>query len=441
MALCASPIHLTIPVVRSPMQWRVLAALVLASIGASASEATSGSEPDGDDDPIADTRMTLPASPRFERVGVPPLGLQRICDLQVFDGALYMAHANQPLGTDGATITKYDPDAKRPFSVAFDWNRPGEPTAGGGAGQGFLRVHAFDGRLWVPDADPPYGGFGRSSVGAEGYVFVSDTSGKFARAQSPGHLPPRAPDVVADKPGAALVPRAYHVLDAIRFRGRMYASTGASPPGERAWHGHAPGALHGATPDAKRWEYEVAYPFPFDDGVTRLTFLVRFRGRLYAGVEGGAADYVYVTPRGSSSQSQGPASVLEQRDLHAVQVTPTGGSITLRWYADRGKLYWIAWSGGRTVLRVSEDGDSWREVTLPPDAGMPSDITRAGSDLLVLAERALVRLGTNEIVSRVEGKKSPFEVTDGYCAAPLAVFRGVLYAGGQRGGALYKLAP
>jgi hypothetical protein len=59
----------------------------------------------------------------------------------------------------------------------------------------------------------------------------------------------------------------------------------------------------------------------------------------------------------------------------------------------------------------------------------------------VLAERALVRLGTSDIIARVEGKKSPFEVTDGYCAAPLAVFKGELYAGGQRGGALYKLVP
>jgi hypothetical protein len=385
--------------------------------------------------------MTLPASGRFERVGVPPLGLQRICDLTPFGGALYLAHATQPLGMDGATITKYDPDAKRPFSVAFDWNRPGEPTKGGGAGQGFLRVHSFDGRLWVTDADPPYAGFGRGGVGTEGYVFVSDTSGKFMRAQAPGHQPPRAPDIASDKAGAALVPRAYHVLDVIRFRGKMYASTGSSPPGERAWRGHAPGGLHGATPDAKRFEYEIAYPFPFDDEVTRLTYLVRFKGRLYAGVEGGAADYVYVAPARNSTQGAEPQVALDQRDLHAVRVTPGGRSYTLRWYTDRGKLYWIAWSGGRVVLRVTEDGDSWRELSLPAEAGAPSDVTRAGDVLVVLAERALVRLGTNDIIARVEGKKSPFEVTDGYCAAPLAVFKGELYAGGQRGGVLYRLVP
>jgi hypothetical protein len=36
-------------------------------------------------------------------------------------------------------------------------------------------------------------------------------------------------------------------------------------------------------------------------------------------------------------------------------------------------------------------------------------------------------------------KKSPFEVSDFFCTAPLAVLDNVLYAGGQRGGTLYRL--
>src|SRR5690606_20913424 len=35
--------------------------------------------------------------------------------------------------------------------------------------------------------------------------------------------------------------------------------------------------------------------------------------------------------------------------------------------------------------------------------------------------------------------KSPFDLTLFFCAAPLAVFRNTLYAGGQRGGTLYAL--
>jgi len=69
---------------------------------------------------------SVPTRGRFVRVGRAPLALQRICDLTSFADALFAAHANQPLGTDGTTITKYTPDdAKRPFTVAFDWNRPG----------------------------------------------------------------------------------------------------------------------------------------------------------------------------------------------------------------------------------------------------------------------------------------------------------------------------
>src|SRR6185369_14581080 len=106
-------------------------------------------DPDGDDDPADTGSGAFPERMRFERVGKAPLALRRICDLTPFGGALYAAHAVVPLDIDGATITRFDPrDAKAPFQVAFDWNRPGEPTRNGGAGQGFLRVHAIGGRLW-----------------------------------------------------------------------------------------------------------------------------------------------------------------------------------------------------------------------------------------------------------------------------------------------------
>ncbi|HEU4534270.1 MAG TPA: hypothetical protein VFS00_09130, partial [Polyangiaceae bacterium] len=144
----------------------------LASAEAPAAPAPEPREPDGNDDPASTGEGAAPAAGHFEKVGRPPLGLRRICDLRPFGDALYAAHANQPLGTDGATITRYQPDdAKAPFRVMLDWNRPGEPTRGGGAGQGFLRVHALGGRLFVPDADPPYGGFGLSDWGTEGFVF------------------------------------------------------------------------------------------------------------------------------------------------------------------------------------------------------------------------------------------------------------------------------
>jgi hypothetical protein len=405
-------------------------------------------EADGNDDPEDPGIGTIPESGRLERLGRPPLALQRICDLTPFQGALYAAHANQPLGTDGATITRYVPPAAEEdagvtrkasrFSVAFDWNRPGEPTEGGGAGQGFLRVHAIGGRLFVPDSDPPYNGFGISEGGTEGFVYVSDEGGKFARAVGE-HFRPPAPPKPDGGAGAGVLPRAYHVLDVIRFRGRMYASTGSVPPKERAWRGPSPGALHVANESLSRWNYEVGYPVPYKDGVWRLGFLVRFKDRLYAGIQDYDGrepnDFVVVDPPHDSDK-------ISQDDLRGIRVTARGGALTLRWFADRAKLYWIALEkDGRGVLRVTSDGEAWEEIKLPDDVARPTDLIRFRDGLVVLTENALVRIDRDspEVIARVAGKKSPFEITDAFCAAPLGVLGGELYAGGQRDGALYKL--
>ena len=392
---------------------------------------------DGDDDPTTEGDAGDALGPgHFERVGRAPLALQRICDLTPLGDALYAAHATRPLGLDGATITRYRPADEHPFSVAFDWNRSGEPSKGGGAGQGFLRVHAIQGRLFVADADPPYNGFGLSEPGTEGFVFVSTPAGEFAKARMPGHLPPRPPDANG-KAGAAVLPRAYHVIDAIRFRGALYAATGSVPPGQRAWHGASPAALQVERELGARFEYAADYPKPYLDGVWRFTFMVRFRDRLYAGLQDydgrEPSDYVYFAPPPERSS-------IEQADLHAVRATEAGTAQTLRFYADRGALYWIAWNRDGVGLRVSSDGDAWRGVPLPSDVGVPTDIVRFRSALHVLTSRALLRLDPAgpTVLARIRDKRSPFELDDTFCAAPLAVFQGSLYAGGQRDGALYR---
>jgi hypothetical protein len=396
-------------------------------------------DPDGDDDPVDTGTGSLPATAKFERVGKSPASLWRICDLTPFHDALYAAHATQPLGLDGATISRYDPDdAKQPFRVAFDWNRYGEPVQGGGAGQGFLRVHAFGGRLFVTDADPPYNGFGISEPGTEGFVFLSDALGNFAPARAPGHRPPRPPDADGGA-GAGVIPRAYHVLDVIRFRGRTYVSTGSVPPKERAWSGPAPGALHVANADWSRWTYEVDYPNPWQNGVWRLSYLVRFKDRLYAGIQDydgkDPHDYVVFNPPRDAER-------ITQSDVRPVSVSGQAGTATLRWYADGGRLYWIALHrDGSAPLRVTDDGDTWRTIALPPAAGRPTDVTRFRGALVVLAERGLYRLDgeTPTLIAEIADKKSPFAIKDILCTAPLAVFRNRLYAGGQHDGALYRL--
>jgi len=394
-------------------------------------------DPDGNDDPEPEGQGPFPNSGHFERVGRAPVSLRQICDLTPLGDALYAAHSLSPLGADGASISRYRPsNESRPFATAFDWNRPGEPSKGGGAGQGFLRVRAIDGRLYVPDADPPYNGFGLMDWGTEGYVFVSRSDGTFAYATRPHFRPPGRP-TREGRPGAMVLPRSYHDFDVIRFRGHLLASTGAVPPKEHAWVGPSPGALHVATEDLSHFEYAIDYPKPYVNGVWRLTYMVRFRDRLYAGIEDydgkSPDDFVMLTP--SASQAE-----LRQEDLHGVRVTARGAAQTLRWYASDHKLYWIAWGRDGTWLRVTTDGDHWSSIAIPEDAGAPTDITRLRGKLVVLTERALLRLEGDKVavLGTIKEKKSPFEIRDGLCAAPLSVFQNELYAGGQRNGSLYR---
>ena len=405
---------------------------------------------DGDDDPEdpGTGKAPEPGTARFEKVGVAPMALTRICDLTPLAGSLYAAHANQPLGTDGATITRYTPsDTQKPFKVAFDWNRPGEPTKGGGAGQGFLRVHAVKKRLFVADADPPYGGLGQVDWGTEGYVFVSDKNGAFAPPRAPHFRPPQLPDLAAwddGKAGAGVLPRAYHVIDVVRFRGAMFASTGSVPPKERAWNGPSPGALHRANADGTKWSYEVDYPFPYQNGVWRLTFMVRFKDRLYAGIQDydgrDPNDFLVFKP------SDPEAKELKREDIDPVRITPSGAAGTLRWWVDRAasppRLYWIAWARDGVNLRFTTNGDDWTVVPMPAGAGRPTDITRFRDKVVVMTERGLYRMAGDAIdpnalatapLSTKEKKPSgPFDVTDFFCVAPLAVLDNVLYVGGQK---------
>lgn len=434
---------------------------------------------DGNDDE-EEGSFTVPARGTFERVGAPPLALTRICDLTAHQGKLYSAHANQPLGTDGATINVYDPSTS--FAVGFDWNRRGEPTKGGGAGQGFLRVHRVAGsaagvtarevaepagadpttraRLFVPDADPPYGGLGMVDWGAEGFVFVSDFDGKFARARMPKHMAP-LPPTREGKAGALVLPRAYHVLDTIRWRGAMWASTGSVPPNAQAWRGPSPGALHRINEHYTRMVYAVDYPNPYRDGVWRLTYMVRYRGKLLAGIQDydglDPNDYVEIDCPSCESADATPsidgASTLTVRPK---RVTTAGTAQTLRWYADRrGRLYWIARNAEGTLLRVTDDGERWQVIDLPAEAGRPTDVMQVGERLLVLAEAGLFAADARDPsftqvapapTVNVKGKRgveerSLFAQDDWFCAAPMAVLGDTLYAGTQRGGALVRLVP
>jgi hypothetical protein len=237
-----------------------------------------------------------------------------------------------------------------------------------------------------------------------------------------------------DKAGAAVLPRAYHTFDVIRFRGLHYASTGAASPDREAR-----GALL-VSDDGVTFRYEAAdYPGSAENGVWRLTYMVRFKDRLLTGIESLGVfdphDYLsWELPEG--------APELSREHARPVRVSRAGGASTLRWYADQGKLYWIARDREGTRLRVTTDGETWKVIELPEDAGAPSDLVRYKDGLVVLTENALLALSETTVSWVVNAPDpSPFRHDDHYCAAPLSVFQGKLYAGGQRKGALYRLEP
>ncbi len=408
----------------------------------------SQTDPDGNDDGEEVGNGTLDLSHTLvpTSVGRAPGGLRRICDLTVFQDALFVAAANSPLGSDGAVISRFQPtpNDNHNWTMGFDWNRPGQPTQGGAGGQGFVRVHNIGDRLYVPDADPPYGGFGITGSGTDGFVFVSDAQGRFQRARGATLRPPSIPNAQGYF-GAGVLPRAYHVLDVLKFRGRMYASTGSVAPGQRAWYGASPGALHVANERLSRWTYAVDYPRPYQNGVWRLTFMTRFQGALYAGIQDYDGrepnDFVVIRPPNGEQQ-------LAQAHMTAQRVSPRGGSLTLRWYTDRGRLFWIELQRGAGVyLHWTSDGQSWRTIELPVEAGAPSDITRFRDSLVILTENGLYKIADSldpSTLRRVgSGPTRPaeqhaFAVTDAFCASPLAVYRNALYAGSQLGSRLYR---
>lgn len=385
-------------------------------------------DPDGNDEaPV--TGLSLPERARFSKVGRHWSALHRICDFAVKDGVLLMTHATAPLGYTGATITRYDPAQKEPFALLFDWNRPGEPETGGAGGQGFVRIRDIGGRLYVPDADPPYLGLG-VAFGVEGYVFTSDESGRFTRVGKPGHRPPKS---------TILLPGAIHVFDVIRFRGKLYASSGAVVP-PKATASRSPGVLFVSGDKPDRWDVAYSYDGARGEAAVRLGYMTRFKDRLYVAVSPlygiDRNDYVVLAPPKE-------ATSLAPEHARAVQVTKSGGAHTLRWYAAGGRLYWITVGGDGGELRVTEDGDQWSRIELPTGAGAPTDVLAIGDRVLVMAERALVELGAKaaKVIATVEDEKSPFTIDDGYCAAPLVAFGGRLFVGDQKRGALWTLGP
>jgi hypothetical protein len=399
-------------------------------------------EPDGEDlgrPTLGPGLAALATTPhlRWQRID-PPAGAHAItCDLVEFRGGLVVASAAQPIELDGARLLRYQPDAG--WTTLLDWDRGGAAgVTHEVGGQGITRVRVIGDRLWATDADAPaYGGFGLTSARFEDYVFVSDAGGQFA------------PLTVGDQPpaGTRLVPWAFHALDVIGYRGAIVVS-GGSVDLERRGGTSFPGALF-AGPLAGGELTPRCFPGAGAAvGVVRTTSMVRFRGRLYAGLQNNERrlrwDLAVWT--GDPLDPATPPAVV-------ARVSAEGGLVTRRFAIDAGApdrparaLYWIAGRpgpagrGGGGVWR-SDDGKRFTPVPLPPGAGAPQDLVIVDGVHWLLTRAGLYRAHPGQAWRQVAAAPAgdPFGRGDTFCSAPLVAGLDGLWAGSTRDGALYRV--
>lgn len=342
----------------------------------------------------------LEGSPaRWLRRGATPAPYRQLSDLASTPRGLVATASIDALTVDGAALVRFGAAAPE---TLMTW-----------AGQGFLRVHAYDNVLLVPDADAPFRLLPFVfDLDVDGYVFVSDLEGRVR--------PERR----------AVLPAVYHVFDTARLaNGRVVASTGAYPPGAIAYLSDAaPAALFVDPGGDGPWVRGVAYPTREARGVWRLTYLAALpNGELVAGTE---------TPRG-------PGAVW----IHDPAGSPTlgeseglSGGYVLRWYLD-GETLWAVCQGfsTQTLWRSRDAGRRFEAVAAPADV---QNLVRADGALYLLAGGALYRASPgaqwSQVVPPIEAlRPTPSSLV----SAPLLVHRGRIWAGSPTTGEVFEAAP
>jgi formylglycine-generating enzyme required for sulfatase activity len=380
-------------------------------------------DPDGEDDgevapgPALEA-LLLATGARFEPTSAPEGAWPRICDLRGFRGAVYTAHLRAALDQDGAQIHRYEPVAKR-WSLAFDWDRGGGVGTHEVGGQGIARLRVIGGRLHATDADAPrMGGFGISGAPFEDYVFVSDAEGVF----------PPLGEGLSPPAGTRVVDHAFHVLDVIEFRGWLLVSGGTVPlDGRFSWRrGPYPGGIWIGPPEGGPMR-RIGTVGGETEGVVRTTYLHRFRGRLYLGLQ-----------NNEQRVKDDLAVVGDLKHPTRIRLTPEGGWQTRRFASGGGTLYWIGGKRGRSVIYSSTDGERFTRLEVP--SGEAQDIAVVGGAVYLLTTTGLFRRQGARFVRLAEAPPGdPFGGWDAFCSAPLDVAAGELWAGSATGGRLYRV--
>ena len=324
---------------------------------------------------------TLPPSDGFVRVGTPSSQQRVIPDLEVFRGRLYVATSTNPLMQQGASLWSTQDGST--FERLID-----QPTS-----EGFLRVRALGGMLFVPEADPPGYEGGRVWISRDGKRFTPTT-----------------------------VPGVVHSYDVADFAGHLLSSNGAAD---------GSGGLFRWSPDQETWS-RIA-----EAGSRRLQYMVEYRGRLYVAktLSGTPADFLVW-----SDDLAAPPQISKD-------VVP-GEAHTWRWYVSgRNRLFWSHWSaeGGHEV-RYTDDGESWALVPELSDQ-FASDFAELDGHLYVLTASGLWGSRDHARFEQLIASTGPFPfapVVDEArmnveAMASMASYRDALWCGSSRNGSLYRV--
>lgn len=385
------------------------------------------------------TQLANAARARFVPLPAPPATAHPlVCDLLAWRGDLYVSHALDPLDRTGARIHRLRPAATveseaspdwraASWALVFDWNRggrPDDPYARGG--EGFTRLRVLGGTLMAPDADSP----GPESFGVTG-AWVENL---VLRSRPDGRFPP-----LADRPAGALIqPWAYHAFDIIEYHGSWVVSGGVVNP-DPSSGGRYPAGLWVSPIGADT--LALGHTFAGRYGVARATYMHRFAGRLFIGMQNNQRKLPYDL----AVISQDPA-VAETR-VELISLTPGRGYLTRSMVSSESSLYWLGegYKRGPSALLRSDDGRRFATVELPDNVGAVQDMVIAPDGVrYLLTRRALLRAqGPDDNFERLADAPAsrPFRRRDSFCGARLIAIGDALIAGSLKDGGLYQIVP
>jgi hypothetical protein len=323
------------------------------------------------------------------------------CDIESLNGDLYIAASTNALAENGAGLYRLRQD--EPIKKIFDWS-----------GQGFLRVHRVNDKLFVPDADAPFGVSFIFRWDVDGFVFVFD-------ANDP------------EKYTKEVIPSVYHVIDTAALDGKVYASTGAYAKDEIPYRNERnPAALFVQGEPGKPWRRIVEFPqVPKGNntGVVRFTYLLPLEdGAMLAGF----TDW--------SNVAGGDGAMLLEGLPNTPKVTRVQGlsGNTLRWGRFQDKVYQISDTGGPPQLNLSRD--QGRTFSLLNNAPLyPQSMVATKDELFLLADGVIYRSEDGESFTAMTQKNPRL----GYqwaplTTAPLALHQGQLWAANPITGEIFS---